>query len=252
MDNFQALGQLVIKAQDLLDSIKGGAIRVMQTQFDALKVQFTDKLGAVNTELASFVIQQKNSVNTIFSDPDSRYQKVTSLSVKVGGDVDKFYPVVIRSPLSRISTLSIGRSANLDGPWKGEMTSTFKCSESGWGSRQGVMILEQLGTRFRSHTPDLDVVETDGFIASYGLSGTHPSGVIVWLRGGGYTYEFHSEGYPLKTVNEHINVTSMTGADISVCLGGYSATVSGSTVTLDIKTERDIALVPSIYGYERA
>ncbi|QUM87339.1 hypothetical protein HWV03_21835 [Moritella sp. 36] len=252
MDNFQAIGQLVIKAQDLLDSIKGGAIRVMQTQFDALKVQFTDKLGAVNTELASFVIQQKNSVNTIFSDPDSRYQKVTSLSVKVGGDVDKFYPVVIRSPLSRISTLSIGRDVHFDGTWKGSMMSTFKCSEHGWGSRRGMMILERLRTRFHNTTPDLDIIGADGFLAHYGLSGSHPSGVVVWLRGGGYTYQFHSDGYPLKTVNEHINVTSTTGADISVCLGGYSATVAGSTVSLDIKTVRDTALVPSISGYERA
>jgi len=74
MDNFQAIGQLVIKAQDLLDSIKGGAIRVMQEQFDALKVQFTDKLNSVGSELTVFKNQQQSNVNSIFTDPDKRYQ----------------------------------------------------------------------------------------------------------------------------------------------------------------------------------
>jgi len=57
MDNFQAIGQLVIKAQDLLGSIKGGAIRVMQTQFDALKVSmqssFNTKMAGYNAQVAA-------------------------------------------------------------------------------------------------------------------------------------------------------------------------------------------------------
>ncbi|MFL7040268.1 hypothetical protein [Vibrio lentus] len=40
MSNFTAIGQLVTEARTLLDSIKGGAIRAMQTQFDALKQTF--------------------------------------------------------------------------------------------------------------------------------------------------------------------------------------------------------------------
>lgn len=115
MSDFTAIGQLVTEARNLLDSIKGGAIRTMQTQFDALKETFNDKLVSVSGEIDSFVIQQKNSVNSIFSDPDSRYQRATAVTVDIGGDVDKFYPVFIRSNANRISTLSIGRSIHTNG-----------------------------------------------------------------------------------------------------------------------------------------
>ncbi|MEG3220235.1 hypothetical protein PD716_06300 [Vibrio gigantis] len=40
MSDFTAIGQLLTEARNLLDSIKGGAIRTMQTQFDALKQTF--------------------------------------------------------------------------------------------------------------------------------------------------------------------------------------------------------------------
>lgn len=43
MSDFTAIGQLVTEARNLLDSIKGGAIRTMQTQFDALIVSITNK-----------------------------------------------------------------------------------------------------------------------------------------------------------------------------------------------------------------
>ncbi|EFP97435.1 hypothetical protein [Vibrio caribbeanicus] len=41
MSDFTAIGQMVTEARNLLDSIKGGAIRTMQTQFDALKQTFS-------------------------------------------------------------------------------------------------------------------------------------------------------------------------------------------------------------------
>jgi hypothetical protein len=53
MDNFQAIGQLVIKAQDLLDSIKGGAIRQMENAVDALKQTFTADTQAALTDFAN-------------------------------------------------------------------------------------------------------------------------------------------------------------------------------------------------------
>ncbi|MFT5879565.1 MAG: hypothetical protein ACI86X_000669 [Moritella sp.] len=57
MDNFQAIGQLVTEARNLLDSIKGGAIRAMQTQFDALKISmqstFNAALSSFNAQVAA-------------------------------------------------------------------------------------------------------------------------------------------------------------------------------------------------------
>jgi hypothetical protein len=61
MDNFQAIGQLVIKAQDLLDSIKGGAIRKMQTTFDAL-------VDTSKTTLDSFIAAQYGRVSSVLND----------------------------------------------------------------------------------------------------------------------------------------------------------------------------------------
>ncbi|PQJ63742.1 hypothetical protein BTO10_02700 [Vibrio chagasii] len=55
--NFAAIGQLVTEARNLLDSIKGGAIRTMQTQFDALKSSmqrtFDSKLASFDAQVAT-------------------------------------------------------------------------------------------------------------------------------------------------------------------------------------------------------
>jgi len=40
MTDFASIGRLVTKSQDLLDSIKGGAIRTMQTKFEEIKAEF--------------------------------------------------------------------------------------------------------------------------------------------------------------------------------------------------------------------
>ncbi|SGY98786.1 hypothetical protein [Moritella viscosa] len=76
MDNFQAIGQLVIKAQDLLDSIKGGAIRVMQTQFDALKVSmqssFNTKMAAYNAQIAAATAPTADLTSKFMLSPNPR------------------------------------------------------------------------------------------------------------------------------------------------------------------------------------
>ncbi|RPF11484.1 hypothetical protein [Vibrio crassostreae] len=57
MSDFTAIGQLVTEARNLLDSIKGGAIRTMQTQFDALKASiqqtFDSKLAGFDAQVAT-------------------------------------------------------------------------------------------------------------------------------------------------------------------------------------------------------
>lgn len=55
--NFTAIGLLVTETRKLLDSIKGGAIRTMQTQFDALKLSiqstFNSKLAGFDAQVAA-------------------------------------------------------------------------------------------------------------------------------------------------------------------------------------------------------
>lgn len=64
MDNFQAIGQLVIKAQDLLDSIKGGAIRAMQTQFDVLKQSVSAEWSGIKTKMNNEALAAIGRVDT--------------------------------------------------------------------------------------------------------------------------------------------------------------------------------------------
>jgi len=126
MDNFQAIGQLVIKAQDLLDSIKGGAIRVMQTQFDALKQTITsdgaavitnvDKLGRnklqqLDSELAK--VKQGVDINALGG--EGHY--VTEITVN--GDKDTFYPVVFHMPTGSETEIQIFRHYS----WNSKATS---------------------------------------------------------------------------------------------------------------------------------
>ncbi len=64
MDNFQAIGQLVTEARNLLDSIKGGAIRVMQNQFDALKQLILDEWNGIKYTVDNEVIAAVSRVDT--------------------------------------------------------------------------------------------------------------------------------------------------------------------------------------------
>ncbi|MCY9828595.1 hypothetical protein [Vibrio chagasii] len=105
MSDFTAIGQLVTEARNLLDSIKGGALRKMETQFDALKVQLGDVISGANGRLNTFITQQQQNVSAIFADPDKRYQ--TNLSSNESRtvldlthlDKDKFYCVCFDRPI---------------------------------------------------------------------------------------------------------------------------------------------------------
>ncbi|WP_299021500.1 hypothetical protein [uncultured Photobacterium sp.] len=105
MSDFTAIGQYVTEAKKLLDSIKGGAIRTMQTQFDALKQTITtdgakvvsdvdslcrNKLQQLDSELAR--VKQSVDINALGG--QGRY--VTEITVN--GDKDTFYPVYFILP----------------------------------------------------------------------------------------------------------------------------------------------------------
>jgi hypothetical protein len=241
MDNFQAIGQLVIKAQDLLDSIKGGAIRVMQEQFDALKVQFTDKLSTVSTELNTFVNQQKANVNTIFTEPDKRYQVLSSQSktIVVGGTHDKWYPVVISGIHHFGNTLQISRSAHQDserfGLWNGSLSLAINARTTGSRSYSGMAHVNEYIVHGKSYgnqrvLPDADV-DFVGRISAAIMN----AGFVIWLRGetsyslscdnGQVAAVVYDDGTPVTDngiVNESIvPMNSVDGVHISVPNVGY-------------------------------
>lgn len=181
MDNFQSIGLLVTEARNLLDSIKGGAIRAMQNQFDALKAQFTDKLGAVSSELNVFVQQQKANVNTIFTDPDNRYSRQDFEKFTVGGDWDTFYPVFIPLQNGRLNEVQLYRPdvyENNDALGLG-VTGTFSLLFRGIAGRWG-QSAPILSVDFHHHSHYQ-------FVANV-VNDTRLHGVFVWLRGGGVSY----------------------------------------------------------------
>lgn len=253
MDNFQAIGQLVTKAQDLLDSIKGGAIRAMQNQFEALKVQFTNKLTSVSSELSTFVNQEKGKVASIFSDPDSRYQKIQPVSFTIGGDTGKFYPVVFgATAINRLTEIHIGRMIHADGTGKGAMYAKFIASGYGWGARPSTMILDTLKTRVWDGLDTDKNVVNDGFIAAYSGASKHPNGVIVWLRGG-YSYEAWVDGSDLNRVDITTSQTQPVNSNNAVVyMNSYDNTVNGFHSIIDARTTRDTAIIPNFINYEKA
>ncbi|MFS1895127.1 hypothetical protein [Vibrio lentus] len=117
MSDFTAIGQLVTEARNLLDSIKGGAIRTMQTQFDALKQVITtdgakvvsdvDSLGRSKLQqLDSELARVKQGVDIQTLGGQGRY--VTEITVN--GDKDTFYPVSFRMDKNGETEIQIYRN----------------------------------------------------------------------------------------------------------------------------------------------
>ncbi|NOH31676.1 hypothetical protein [Vibrio mediterranei] len=67
--NFAAIGQLVTEARHLLDSIKGGAIRMMQEQFDNVMTSFTDsftnKINGFNSTFTNRLTDYQEQMNAV-------------------------------------------------------------------------------------------------------------------------------------------------------------------------------------------
>lgn len=63
--NFAAIGQLVTEARNLLDSIKGGAIRTMQAVFDEF-------MGASRQSVNSFLTQKRSEFSNVLSTVETK------------------------------------------------------------------------------------------------------------------------------------------------------------------------------------
>lgn len=119
MDNFQAIGQLVTEARNLLDSIKGGAIRVMQNQFDALLITLDS---AFNLKLASYQ-QQVNSVVKPSIDVvyDSFEEKKVSVDFESGDDNSLDGP--FKTIFAAVNSVPDGGSIQISLPYNSDGTS---------------------------------------------------------------------------------------------------------------------------------
>lgn len=111
----------------------------------------------------------------------------------VGGDLDKFYPVVfsdVNFDSSRPTQLEIGRSdVHQNGNWRGSLMSKFIFHNTRWGNgaRFTDAYINQAGNS--GMNPDV------AFIAGYrDATGSNTSyDFIIWLKGGGTTYYVKSD-----------------------------------------------------------
>lgn len=198
MSDFTAIGQLVTEARNLLDSIKGGAIRTMQTQFDALKVAFSDKTEELTQSMTDFVYQQKSKVNEIFADPDSRYASVSGQTIKVGGSWDKFYPVCIRGESGFMRTLQITRGYVYAD--KGKINGLDPDATPGYM----MFVVRFVMSIYGHNVPMTSIDVNNGHFVGKVENNNKASTLIVWLRGGGVTYNlFMDRGLqPLPTFQD--------------------------------------------------
>ncbi|MBC9934435.1 TMF family protein [Chitinophaga qingshengii] len=120
-----------------------------------------------------------------------RYSQAQSnFGFTVGGDLDKFYPVTFSDPNfwgpDRATEFEIGRQIHDDSQWRGSLIAKFRYHTNGWGAG--------------AHFIDVDMnqgyngINDNKFIAAWeDITFTNNSNCIVlWLRGGGTTYQFHS------------------------------------------------------------
>lgn len=206
MSDFAKISELVTKGQQLLDSIKGGAIRTMQTQFDALKVQLNDVINGANGRLNTFITQQQQNVSTIFADPDKRYQ--THMSKNENAirldlthlDSDKFYCVAIHQP--EMLDVRIRRYLNDNGNGTGILDFYFQIQN--WSAGGDFTFCKQFHHYFNGKNW---VGKIKANISNY-YSG-------VWLRGG-VSYSVYisgnkNKGSDLRVIESDSDVVESVG-----------------------------------------
>jgi len=76
MSDFTAIGQLVSEARNLLDSIKGGAIRTMQTAFEQMKL-------TMNADFSNVLSEIQGRANTVLKPTNDAMQTGMSQTVYV-------------------------------------------------------------------------------------------------------------------------------------------------------------------------
>ncbi|MFA0643736.1 hypothetical protein AB4605_21125 [Vibrio cyclitrophicus] len=82
MSDFTAIGQLVTEARNLLDSIKGGAIRTMQTTFDNLLSSFDSRMNKAVTNGIAKINAVTSGATAL---PEATFQELVKTSGKVWG-----------------------------------------------------------------------------------------------------------------------------------------------------------------------
>ncbi len=108
----------------------------------------------------------------------------------VGGDIDKYYPVVFTDSAwnyDEVSELQIGRSSvHKDAAWRGSIIATFRYHTTNWGNGSNFIDAD-----IRQYTYSSYPIPYNKFVAGWKDATNENSAkiIIIWLRGNtNYTY----------------------------------------------------------------
>jgi hypothetical protein len=122
-------------------------------------------------------------------------------SFVVGGDIETFYPVTFQDGgwnTSNATVLELGRSsAHSDSDWRGAMIAKFRFHNTRWGN--GARFMDADITQVLNRFTVQNVPFVAGWHDATQNNGTYD--LIIWLRGGGTTYDYKSG----NTVNPKVH-----------------------------------------------
>ncbi|CDU01429.1 hypothetical protein VCR3J2_530085 [Vibrio coralliirubri] len=155
--NFAAIGELVTEARNLLDSIKGGAIRTMQTQFDSLLVTlnstFSSKLASYQQQVSTVVKPAAQAIHDAFETKVVTYDPVDGDDNSLNGP--------FKTIGAAIASVPDGGSITIKLPY-GDTSPVFSLSEGGInvGSRKitfngGYSTMEAAGKKMAFIKPEV-------------------------------------------------------------------------------------------------
>jgi len=155
--DFKAIGQLVTEARNLLDSIKGGAIRTMQNSFDNLLVNlnktFNAKLSSYQQQVSSVVKPPKQAIYDAFEKKTVNYDPINGDDNSLNGP--------FKTIKAAIASVPDGSSITVKLPY-GETDTTISLSEGqiNVGSRKvtfigGYSTMEEVGLKMAFIKPEV-------------------------------------------------------------------------------------------------
>lgn len=150
------------------------------------------------------------------------YLMTTAATFTVGGDINKFYPVVFEDGgwAEGVLDLEIFRfNTHENSSWRGTIMARIETHNTNWGH----------GSEFI----ELDVVQTQRFIAKVGHVAKAPR-VIVWLKGGGTSYHWRS--------NQKVSLLDATAVDSKITFdgGGQNDEVATSMSAVPADFDHDV------------
>ncbi|NOI20780.1 hypothetical protein F0223_21385 [Vibrio coralliilyticus] len=156
-NNFSAISQMVTEARGLLDTIKGGAISTMQTQFDTLKQAFSadtqQALSQFQNDSNARIAQQDQALRNAIEPITGKLATIAlspnqTMTVENGATIPKGFSVNSLVTLEKVETIH-----------------NDPASRSG----SQLQILSDMETDIRMEYPDFDVRKTEHYIRSFNV-----------------------------------------------------------------------------------